>query len=147
MNKIHVASLLCLFIFLCACANETKSAAEKEEKKEQELKVEKPVQADVVDKEMIVGNWRMTALDGKSLPDDRKDVTAKFISDGNFERKGSATSEPQKGTWRIEANGDKKILRINVPSNREMNEIIKLSADELIFMNNGKPVTLSRIKE
>jgi hypothetical protein len=145
MNKIYLASL-CLSIFLSACANETKPAAEKEEKKQEEVKVEKPTQPEVGDKEMIVGNWKMTALDGKPLPDDRKDVTAKFLKDGNFERKGSATSEPLKGTWSIEANGDKKILSINIPSNREMNEILKLTADELIFIYNGKSVTLTRVK-
>jgi hypothetical protein len=150
MRQISFFMLLCSFLFV-ACNSSEPAKTEKTEKTEtvdnpnaekaQEKKQELTVQ-EIGDKSLILGEWKIAEMDGKPVPEDRKEITATFEKDGNFKRKLSPKHDPEIGTWSIEDQEGKKILRLNTPSAREINQLIKLTANELIFMNYGKSVKL-----
>jgi hypothetical protein len=93
---------------------------------------------------LIFGEWKIVDIGAKALPEDRKDITATFMADGDFERRLSPNHQPEKGTWSVGTENGYKFLKLNIPSGNESNQLIKLTKDELVFINFRKPVRMRK---
>ena len=142
--------LLCISMF--SCKNSDKSVSDKNLKsdsiqKPKELKNRHGYKVqEIGDSSLIFGEWKIVGIAGKSVPEDRKDITATFKPDGGFERRMSANHKPDIGTWSIEVLNGKKFLKLNTAAGKEENQLIKLTENELIFVNFKKTVRLKKVK-
>ena len=151
MKQIFVVLLL-LCIGMGSCKNTEKSDNDKKSKKESS---EKPKEVapkenykvqEIGDSSLIFGEWKIVGIAGKAVPEDRKDVSATFKPDGGFERRLSPSQKPDIGTWSIEIIDGKKFLKLYTAAGKEDNQLIKLTKDELIFINFRKSVRLKKVK-
>jgi len=148
MNKLIQTALICCIFFAASCGNAPKkeeNAAEEDKKTAETVqKEEKDNPVANLHPDIAVGQWKLTAIAGKALPEGKREVTVSFDKDGNFKRQFNATSEPDKGTWKIVQEGEKRTLFLNLPEHKEQNEIKTLTEKEFTFVNDGTAVTLTK---
>ncbi len=147
MKHIVLFCLLGLFFFSCKNSTTDKKEAQPKEVSKKEVKKQLVFKSEEIgDSSLIFGEWKIVEVGGKAVPEDRKDITATFKADGPFERRLSATHKPDIGTWSIVSIDSIKVLKLYTASGKEDNQLIKLTKDELIFINFRKPVRLKKVK-
>jgi len=150
MKLILLFLILCLSLFSCD-KTEPKKKEPNQQKLTKKLADEQPKKQifkveEIGDSSLIFGEWKIVDIAGKAVPDDRKEITATFKPDGAFERRLSPAHKPDIGTWSIETVESVKILKLYTAAGKEDNQLIKLTKEELIFINFRKPVRLLKVK-
>jgi hypothetical protein len=147
MKHIVLFCLSGLLFFSCDNSNTDKKEAEQKEVSKKEIKKQLVFKSEEIgDSSLIFGEWKIVGIGGKAVPEDRKDITATFKPDGAFERRLSATHKPDIGTWSIVNIDSIKVLKLYTAAGKEDNQLIKLTKDELVFINFRKPVRLKKVK-
>ena len=147
MKLISTVILVTFISFLSCTGQKTESEVKKEVK--DTVKQETPLQKTELIKEIddlssIVGTWAIVSIDGKDVPEERREVTVTFYKDGKVSRRQSSKHDPQDGEYFFEDYEGKKYLNFVYLGNKEMNELVRLTDLELAFLSMNKVVLLRK---
>jgi hypothetical protein len=122
------------FIALMAVACNNKNSENKTDKETEDSKKEGSSL-----KDMIVGTWTLTSVNGDTIPEDGETVDVKFNADGTAEGAGDGTSK-----WETKEKDGKKYIIVTIDNETEETEIKSIDAKTMVLLDKDDEITFSK---